>query len=110
MRRRRYYGKPPPSKKQVQAHYDFYAQVDKAVVAQSHPCDRDISTSMYKTQEGKKMVIELTQEQKRYIVRLISADLHTMVRNMDHAVCYGSEIVLPDAQTAADILTKIQNV
>lgn len=35
MRRRRYYGKPSPSKKQVQAHYDFYALVDDAVQQES---------------------------------------------------------------------------
>ena len=87
---RRRYGKPLPPKKQVQAHLDFYAQVN----------------------EGVKMAMQkvyLTDDEKKYLHRLISSDWHTMIRNMDHALCYGVEVVLQDEIIAAGLINKIQN-
>ncbi len=92
MRRRRYYGKPPPSKEQVQAHYDFYAQVNEAV-----------------QQEGKKMNMQLSKAERGYLIRLISVDYQRMNAEVDHAICHGADVVLPDFDIAANILIELED-
>jgi hypothetical protein len=86
--RRRHYGKPLPPKRQVRAHLAFLATVKKA--------------------NEMTIRIEVNEKQLDYLVRLIAADFQRMNALMDHAICHGSEVVLPDFDVAADILRSLE--
>ena len=82
MKQRRMHGKPLPAKRDVKAALDFYSLV-----------------------KGKDM--KLGKVEKWYLIRLVSADVQRMGTEMDHAACYGSEVTLPDYETAASVLEKL---
>ena len=44
--------------------------------------------------------LQLTQKEIEYLLKLIMADLHRMDKEMDHAICYGAVVVLPDRDLA----------
>jgi len=48
-----------------------------------------------------------------YLLKLVHADLHRMDKEMDHAACYGSEVVLEDYESAgqaqAALLDELKN-
>lgn len=88
--RRRFYGKPLPAKRQVRAHLALLDLVKKA-------------------DDMNKMRIELHNVETGYLLRLVSADYQRMNALMDHAICHGAEVVLPDFDTAGDLLRILEN-
>ena len=83
--RRKFYGKPLPAKRQVRAHLNLLQLI----------------------KEEKKMGISFDETECRYLRRLVFADQHRMICETDHAVCYGTEVVLNPAAIATSILLKI---
>jgi len=87
--RRRHYGKPLPPKRQVRAHLSLLQMISE------------------ETKMG--MRIELSKVQVGYLMRLISVDFQRMNADMDHAISYGSDVVLPDFDTAGELLVRLEN-
>lgn len=90
MRKIRRYGKPLPSKRNVQAHLNFYAQVNEAG-----------------KREVIKMTIVLTSQERVFLERLLNFELHKNVKLQNHALAHGDDIFLQDALDAQNILAKL---
>lgn len=55
------------------------------------------------------MNINLNKVERSYLLRLISVDYQRMNAEVDHAICHGAEVVLPDFDIAANILTELED-
>lgn len=85
MRKRRFYGKPLPSKRQVRAHLEFFEQV----------------------KEADKMNIELTEVQRLILQRVLFTEVHKYTERMNHAASHGQEYTESDGEQMVVILEKL---
>lgn len=85
MRRRRFYGKPLPPKRQVRAHLSLLKMIS----------------------EEPKMDISLTEVQRLILQRVLFAEVHKYTERTNHAASHGQEYAESDGEQMVLILEKL---